>query len=73
MNTYFIIHGSFGNNAEHYIPWLKNKLEDCGHKVIAPNFPIGKNKQTFETWASVLDEYKEYITKDTIFIGRNYF
>ena len=71
MSTYFIIHGSFGNNEEHYLPWLKSKLENDGHYVISPSFPIGKDIQTFTSWSRELDKYREYITKDTIFVGRS--
>ena len=30
MKNFFIIHGSFGNSKEHYLPWLKSKLEKLG-------------------------------------------
>ncbi len=71
MKTCFIIHGSFGDSHEHYIPWLKGELEKSGFEVIAPDFPIGKDVQTYESWAEVLDKYKDKINKDTIFIGRS--
>lgn len=35
MKNYFIIHGSFGDSNEHYIPWLKQKLSGGG---IMPKF-----------------------------------
>lgn len=73
MTTYFIIHGSFGDSKEHYIPWLKKKLEERGgdSEVIAPDFPIGINNQNFEAWSKVLDKYKSKINKNTIFIARS--
>ena len=27
MRNFFIIHGSFGDSREHYLPWLKQNLE----------------------------------------------
>lgn len=41
MKNYFIIHGSFGDSKEHYIPWLKQQLEQRGSEVIALDYPIG--------------------------------
>ncbi len=40
MKNFFIIHGSFGNSKEHYLPWLKSKLEKLG-EVVCEDFPIG--------------------------------
>ena len=70
MKNYFIIHGSFGNSKEHYLPWLKKELEKEG-EVICVDFPIGVGVQSYKSWARVLDDYKNKITPDTIFIGRS--
>ena len=70
MKNYFIVHGSFGNGNEHYLPWLKTELEKQGD-VVCVDFPIGVNIQNYESWARVLDKYKHMINKDTIFIGRS--
>lgn len=70
MKNYFIIHGSFGNSNEHYLPWLKNQLEKHG-EVICPNFPIGVGNQCYNSWSQVLNKYKNKINSDTIFIGRS--
>lgn len=71
MNTCFIIHGSFGDSREHWIPWLKAELEKRNFEVIAPNFPIGKDKQCYDSWKKVLDKFKDKIDKNTIFVGRS--
>lgn len=71
MKNYFIIHGSFGSSNEHYLPWLKAKLEETGAEVISPNFPIGVGVQTFESWSKILDKYKDKITSQTVFVGRS--
>ncbi len=69
MKNYFLIHGSFGNSKEHYFPWLQEKLGK--ENVICVDFPIGINKQSFETWSKTLDKYKNKITPDSVFIGRS--
>lgn len=71
MKNYFIIHGSFGDSKEHYIPWLKQKLEERDVQVFALDFPIGKDKQSYAEWCKVLDKYKDKINKNTVFIGRS--
>ena len=70
MKNYFIIHGSFGNKNEHYLPWLKEKLEKQG-EVICLDFPVGVNVQCYESWSKTLDQFKNKINNDTIFIGRS--
>ncbi|MBQ3047626.1 MAG: alpha/beta hydrolase [Clostridia bacterium] len=70
MNNYFIIHGSFGNSNEHYLPWLKNQLEKQG-EVVCLDFPIGVNIQNYKNWAKTLDPYKNKINKNSIFITRS--
>lgn len=71
MKNYFIIHGSFGDSKEHWLPWLADKLRIKGETVYNLDFPIGLDKQNFDNWSKVLDEYKDKINKDTIFIGRS--
>lgn len=71
MKTCFIVHGSFGNNKEHYLPWLKQNMENLGYKVIMPSYPIGGGIQCFDAWKKVLDKHKKLINKDTIFVGRS--
>lgn len=71
MDTCFIIHGSFGNSHEHWIPWLKAELEKQNYEAITPDFPIGKDIQTYNSWKKVLDRFKDKINSNTIFIGRS--
>ncbi len=71
MKTCFIVHGSFGNNKEHYLPWLKGSLEKLGFKVIMPSYPIGVGVQCYEAWKKVLDQHKKLIDENTIFVGRS--
>ena len=41
------------------------------YEVINLNYPIGKDKQSYEAWSKTLDKYKDKINKDTVFIGRS--
>lgn len=70
MKNYFIVHGSFGDSKEHYLPWLEKELEEYGD-VVCVDFPIGVGIQNFDSWSKVLDEYKGKINKDSVFIGRS--
>lgn len=70
MNNIFIIHGVGGHPKENWFPWLKEKLEEQGHKVLVPQFPTPEN-QALENWLKVLEEYKEHIDPETIFIGHS--
>ena len=71
MKNFFIVHGSFGDSNEHWLPWLANKLRGGGYEVFNLDFPTGKDVQTYESWSKVLDNYRDKITKDTILIGRS--
>ena len=70
MKTAFIIHGSYGNNQENWIPWLKLELEKLNYSVFAPNFPTPED-QNLENWLSIFEEYKRYINEDSIMIGHS--
>lgn len=71
MKNYFIIHGSFGDSKEHYLPWLEHKLKKLGNKVYNLDYPIGTNSQNYANWSAVLENYKNEINENTIFIGRS--
>ncbi|HEX7042405.1 MAG TPA: alpha/beta hydrolase [Patescibacteria group bacterium] len=57
MNTIVILHGSFGNSQENWIPYLRNHLEEKGDKVITPQFPV-------DTWENIVEKGEGY--KSTI-------
>jgi len=67
MKNYFIIHGTFGNNQENWFSWLENELKLKGHQVFNFNYPTPKN-HNFQSWSSVLNQAKEYINKESVFI-----
>ncbi|MBP6041849.1 serine hydrolase family protein [Candidatus Saccharibacteria bacterium] len=66
---YVIIHGSFGSPEDNWFPWLKNKLETDGNKVLAPSFPVDsfeaftkagnesfEQEQNLESWRKAFSE-----------------
>ncbi len=70
MTNVFIFHGTDGYPDENWFPWLKQKLESLGCKVIVPQFPTPKD-QTLESWLKIFSEYEKYFTQDTVFIGHS--
>ena len=68
--TIFIFHGTGGNPKENWFPWLKDKIEASGNKVIIPQFPTPEG-QSLEAWLNVLSHYKASIDEDTIFIAHS--
>lgn len=71
MYDYIIIHGSFGTPFENWFPWLFEKLSENGYSVLAPQFPCGADMQNYENWAKVMDAYKPFLSKKTVFIGHS--
>ena len=53
--NFLIIHGSFGSKDGNWFPWLKEKLEAEGHKVFLPQFPVGEDKQSLQTWTETVE------------------
>lgn len=70
MKNIFIVHGVGGHPGENWFPWLKEKLEKEDYKVIVPQFPTPKN-QTLSEWLKVFEQYRKYITPETILIGHS--
>jgi len=70
MTNVIIFHGTGGHPEENWFPWLKQKLESLGYKVIIPQFPTPKN-QSLENWFTIFEKYKEYYNLDTILIGHS--
>lgn len=86
MNV-FIIHGSFGDPQGNWFPWLSDTLEQAGHEVIVPEFPV-ENYDTFkkqvdadpdieptnqnvENWFETFQPYMSQVTTDTVFVGHS--
>ena len=70
MTNIFIIHGVLGSPEESWFPWLRQELRKLGHHVIVPQFPTPKN-QTLTEWWRVMDQYKEFLTLETIVVGHS--
>ncbi|OGI93781.1 hypothetical protein A3A03_00830 [Candidatus Nomurabacteria bacterium RIFCSPLOWO2_01_FULL_40_18] len=73
MNTnIFIFHGTEGYPEENWFPWLKEKLEAKGCKVIVPQFPTPPIiPAKILEWFDVLKDYQKDINDNTIFIGHS--
>ena len=67
MKNYFIIHGTFGHNKENWFPWLEQELVNLGYEVFNFNYPTPKG-HNFENWSKVLDQAKDKITEESVFI-----
>ena len=66
----FIIHGWGDSPEKHWIPWLKEELEEKDFDVIAPQMP-DTDKPEIKKWVSHLKEIVEKPDKDTYFIGHS--
>ena len=67
MKNFFIIHGTMGHNKENWFGWLEDELNYRGFEVYNFNYPtpVGHN---FENWSKVLDQAKDKITDESVFI-----
>lgn len=70
MTKAIIVHGSYGNPDENWIPWLRKELEKLKIEVIVPRFPTPKG-QNFDEWTRVIQPHIKKIGKDTILIGHS--
>ena len=68
----FIFHGTEGYPEENWFPWLREKLEAKGFKVIVPQFPTPPVAPAkISEWFDVLKEYEKDINGETIIIGHS--
>ncbi|KAA3630176.1 MAG: hypothetical protein DWQ02_18225 [Bacteroidetes bacterium] len=71
-NNVFIFHGTEGYPEENWFPWLKEKLEAKGCKVIVPQFPTPPVVPAkISEWFDVLKKYEQDINEDAIIIGHS--
>ena len=67
-----IFHGTEGYPEENWFPWLREKLEEKGCKVIVPQFPSPPVVSAkISEWFDVLKEYEKDTNEDTILIGHS--
>lgn len=70
MANICIIHGAFGSPQENWFPWLATQLQEPGHTVIAPQFPIGED-QSLTNWLRTMDPYMSLLNRDSIIVGHS--
>lgn len=63
-----IFHASFAGPESHWYPWLKNELENQGHRVFVPRFPSPEH-QSLGSWHEALAPYRQHIGPETLIIG----
>ncbi|PIU24600.1 hypothetical protein COT12_00185 [Candidatus Berkelbacteria bacterium CG08_land_8_20_14_0_20_39_8] len=68
--TVLLVHGFTGNSKENWFPWLKEKLESQGYKVIIPDLP-NSDRPVVSEWVATLSKYKSEIEGDLIVIGHS--
>ncbi|MBI2337659.1 serine hydrolase family protein [Candidatus Daviesbacteria bacterium] len=71
MTEVLIFHGTGGSPEGNWFPWLKNELEQKGHKVFVPKFPDPREGNNLEDWLKVLEQYQEHINNQTILVGHS--
>lgn len=57
MKNIIVIHGSFGDPYENWIPWLMGQCRTRDIPFFAPCFPSPKG-QSFANWSLILDGYR---------------
>lgn len=70
MTNVFIFHGYGADPSANWFPWLKEELEKKGYTVFVPAFPDTNNPDR-DKWLEHLEQYKEHINEDTIFVGHS--
>jgi hypothetical protein len=65
-----IIHGTGGSPQGNWFFWLKQQLENNGHRVFVPKFPTPENQSIYK-WHAALVTQVERMGKDTILIGHS--
>jgi len=77
VSTIFIIHGSYGNPQENWLPWLKDNLEKLGQRVFIPQFPIPQTRDAaysghdLEKWLETFKKYGKYMDENTIIVAHS--
>ncbi len=64
-----LLHGFEGSSKTNFFPWLKQTLEEHGHKVFAPELPNSQNANVEEQIKFVLDNFT--FDENTILLGHS--
>lgn len=70
MKHALIFHGTRGRTDGNWFPWLKDELEKQGYVVAIPQFPTPEG-QSLKSWLALLENYKDFIRKDSVLIGHS--
>lgn len=68
-NNYVLLHGFTGRSDKIFFPWLKQELEERGHKVFAPQLPNTDKPTENEQVAYVFKHTK--FDKNTVLFGHS--
>ena len=68
--TVVIVHGSFGNIDENWIPYAVKQLSADNCNVVVPQFPIN-SEQNFENWKLTFFEEVGPLREDMILVGHS--
>lgn len=72
MRNVLIFHGTEGYPEENWFPWLKEELENRGHKVHVPHFPSPPVvPASLEEWLKVLEDYQQFIDEESVIVGHS--
>lgn len=73
MNSYILVHGSFGSPFVNFIPYLRKKIEKRNLEVYTPDFPTGVGYQNYDNWSSLLKVYVEanIINENTVIFAHS--
>lgn len=69
-NTVVIVHGSFGDTQENWIPYLRDNLSTSGFNVITPQFPVG-NAQNLQSWTEHFENTVGDLNENMILVGHS--
>jgi len=65
-----VIHGTYGNPNENWIPWLSEELKSRGHTMITPQFPTPSD-QSLASWKRAFWRDSGLIDEKTILVGHS--
>lgn len=65
-----ILHGSFGDTEENWIPYLRDNLSLLGHEVITPQFPTGET-QNLKNWTDHFHKSVGELAENMILVGHS--
>ncbi len=71
MKNVLILHGTKGNSADNWFPWLKNKLEKKDWKVWVPDLPNAEKPNLQRYNQHIFGNHNWEFTKDSCLVGHS--